>query len=476
MSILSMGTLTDSYSTDTICAVSTPKGLGGIAVVRISGPQAIEIADKVWHGHRLADVESHTAHLGTVVDADGNVIDQAVATVFRAPKSFTGENVVELSVHGSTWIQREVVNLLIRNGCRAATTGEFTRRAFVSGRFDLTEAEAIADLIASTSRASHRVAISQMRGQFSRRLTALHDSLLDLASLLELELDFSEEDVEFASRDKLRKIADEILAEVSRLAASYSTGSVLKEGVPVAIVGSTNVGKSTLLNLLLGDDKAIVSDIHGTTRDIIEDTAEIDGVLYRFIDTAGLRDTADEVESIGIQRAKDRMERARIVVWVVDPTESYDTSASLLPVIGETDNGERRVICAVNKTDLVNDDELLRFCQRLLADMKGDIAVIEISAKTGEGIDELKRAIADASGVASLDAEAVVVTNARHYEALVNAKNSIERVVEGLSAGLSADFIAQDVRETLYHLGEITGRITTDTILSSIFSRFCIGK
>lgn len=463
---------------DTICAVATPKGLGGIAVVRISGPLAIDIADRVWKGRELAAAESHTAHLGTITDpcADNAVIDEAVATVFRAPRSFTGENVVELSIHGSTWIQREVVNLLIRCGCRMAEAGEFTRRAFTNGRLDLTEAEAVADLIASSSRASHHVAISQMRGQFSRRLTTLHDSLLDLASLLELELDFSEEDVEFASRDKLRKIADEILAEVSRLAASYSTGSVLKEGVPVAIVGSTNVGKSTLLNLLLGDDKAIVSDVHGTTRDIIEDTAEIDSVLYRFIDTAGLRDTADEVESIGIQRAKDRMERARIIVWVVDPTEPYDTSASLLPIIGETDNDECRVICAINKTDLVNDAELRHFRDRLLADMKANAIVVEISAKNGNGIDNLRKAIAEASGVANLDAEAVVVTNARHYEALVNAQKSIERVVEGLSTELSADFIAQDVRETLHHLGEITGRITTDTILTTIFSRFCVGK
>lgn len=463
---------------DTICAVATPKGLGGIAVVRISGPLAIDIADRVWKGRELAAAESHTAHLGTITDpcADNAVIDEAVATVFRAPRSFTGENVVELSIHGSTWIQREVVNLLIRCGCRMAEAGEFTRRAFTNGRLDLTEAEAVADLIASSSRASHHVAISQMRGQFSRRLTTLHDSLLDLASLLELELDFSEEDVEFASRDKLRKIADEILAEVKRLAASYSTGSVLKEGVPVAIVGSTNVGKSTLLNLLLGDDKAIVSDVHGTTRDIIEDTAEIDGVLYRFIDTAGLRDTADEVESIGIQRAKNRMERARIVVWVVDPSESYDTSASLLPLIGETDNDERRIICAINKTDLVNDAELRHFRDRLLADMKANAIVVEISAKNAVGIDSLRKAIVEASGVANLDAEAVVVTNARHYEALVNAQKSIERVVEGLSTELSADFIAQDVRETLHHLGEITGRITTDTILTTIFSRFCVGK
>ena len=461
---------------DTICAVSTPSGLGGIAVVRISGPKAVGIADLVWKGRRLADVESHTAHLGYIVDEAGETVDQAVATVFRAPNSFTGENVVELSVHGSLWIQREVVNLLIRRGCRGAEAGEFTRRAFASGRMDLAEAEAVADVIASTSKAANRVAISQMKGHFSSRLASLHDSLLELASLLELELDFSEEDVEFASREKLRAIADEIRHEVTSLADSYATGSVLKNGIPVAIVGATNVGKSTLLNLLLHDDKAIVSDIHGTTRDIIEDTAEIDGILYRFIDTAGMRDTADVVESIGIDRAKERMKNARIVLWIIDATESINSAQTLMAdVVDEIADGQR-LICVINKVDAVEKDAVDKMKAYLREAIPIPFNAVEISAKSGEGIAELLKAITDAAEVAALDSEAVVVTNARHYEALRNARTSIERVLDGLVTGLSGDFIAQDVRETLHHLASITGRITTDQILASIFSRFCIGK
>lgn len=472
-----MGKMSDfSVYNDTICAVSTPAGMGGIAVVRLSGPKAVEIADSVWAGKALTSVGSHTAHLGRIVDENNETIDEAVAIVFRSPNSFTGEDVVELSVHGSVWIQREVVNLLIRRGCRGAAAGEFTRRAFLSGRFDLTEAEAIADVIASASRAANRVAISQMRGGFSNRLASLHDSLLELASLLELELDFSEEDVEFASRDKLRAIADDIFAEVTRLTASYSTGSVLKDGVPVAIVGSTNVGKSTLLNLLLGEDKAIVSDIHGTTRDIIEDTAEIDGVLFRFIDTAGLRDTADTIEAIGIARAKERMRKARIVIWIVDPSEDFSSVVGLLPTINESLDNEHSVMCVINKVDKVLAEDVAEFKSRVLAAIDERIPVLEISALTGDGIDNLRRAVVNASGVAALDAEAVVVTNARHYEALMKARESASRVIESLNSGISGDFIAQDVRETLHYLGEITGHITTDQILSTIFSRFCIGK
>lgn len=305
---------------DTICAVSTPSGVGGIAVVRVSGPQAVTIADKIWKGKRLGSVVSHTVHLGNIMEqGDDEPLDQAVATVFRAPNSFTGEDVVEFSIHGSRWIQRELINLLIRSGCRLAEPGEFTRRAFASGKLDLAQAEAVADVIASSSKSAHRLASSQMRGVFSKNISELRDKLIHIASLLELELDFSEEEVEFASREELTSMAHDLLERISRLAGSFSTGNALKEGVPVAIVGEPNVGKSTLLNRLLDDNRAIVSEIPGTTRDTIEDTTDIDGVMYRFIDTAGIRETDDTVENMGIQRTLKAVSDARIVVWLVTP-------------------------------------------------------------------------------------------------------------------------------------------------------------
>lgn len=314
---------------DTICAISTPPGVGGIAVIRISGPDAFTISDKLWRGKRLAEAASHTAHLGRIVDPEsGQTLDEAVATVFRAPASFTGENVVELSVHGSIWIQRQLINLLIAAGCRLAEAGEFTRRAFAAGKLDLAEAEAVADVIASTSRASHRVAMSQMRGQFSRRLAELREKLLELASLLELELDFSEEHVEFADRGKLLALSQETHAEVSRLAASFATGDAIRRGIPVAIVGRPNVGKSSILNLLTGDNRAIVSNIPGTTRDTIEDTVDINGYTFRFIDTAGLRHTSDTVENLGIERAWQKVGLASIILWVIDPEDLDETNDS----------------------------------------------------------------------------------------------------------------------------------------------------
>lgn len=456
---------------DTICAVSTAPGIGGIAVIRISGNQARRIVDRVWQGKRLENVAGHTAHLGTIVDEHGETIDQAVATVFCAPASFTGEDVVELSVHGSTWIQREVVQLLVRQGCRIAEPGEFTRRAFASGKLDLTEAEAVADVIASSSRAAHRMAISQMRGDFSRQLESLRQQLIDLASLLELELDFSEEDVEFASRETLKSLTCEIHDVVSRLATSFSTGAALKDGVPVAIVGATNAGKSTLLNRLLGDDRAIVSDIHGTTRDIIEDRIEIEGVLFRLIDTAGLRDTSDVVESLGIDRTVKQIGNAAIVVWVIDPATDQETLRDTWQRISSRLIESQQLIVALNKCDLstpgVDLDSI--GCQR------DNIVTLNISAATGEGIDSLTQTLVEASGVNSWQGE-ILVTNSRHYEALTNALGSIKRIKEGLDAGISGDFIAQDVRETLHHLGTITGAVTTTDILATIFSRFCIGK
>ncbi len=460
-----------TFNDDTICAVSTAPGVGGIAVIRVSGPDSLRIVDSVWRGKRLDEVKSHTAHLGTIVDEKGEPVDSAVATVFRAPASYTGDNVVELSVHGSSWIQRETVQLLVRMGCRIAEPGEFTRRAFAAGKLDLAEAEAVADVIASSSRAAHRLAMTQMRGDFSKRLETLRDRLLELASLLELELDFSEEDVEFASRDKLMSLAEEIHSVVSRLASSYSTGAVLKEGVPVAIVGATNAGKSTLLNRLLGDDRAIVSDIHGTTRDVIEDRVEIGGVLFRLIDTAGLRDTTDVVESLGIDRTVRQIDKAAIVVWVIDPTSSKETITDTWERIRLHLSDSQKLIILLNKSDLATTTAI----DPTTLEGWRNAETLRISASTGDGVDRLCQSLIDGSGVNSWQGE-VMVTNARHYEALTRALDSIDRVRHGLADGLSGDFIAQDVRETIHHLGTITGAITTTDIHSTIFSRFCVGK
>lgn len=451
---------------DTICAVSTAPGSGGIAVIRVSGPEALGIVGAVWRGKILSDVASHTAHLGSIIGDDGEMLDRGVATVFRAPASYTGEDVVELSVHGSAWIQRELLQLLVRHGCRLAERGEFTRRAFASGRIDLAEAEAVADVIASSSRAAHRMAVSQMKGEFSKRLEGLRGRLLELASLLELELDFSEEDVEFASRGALKSIADEIHSVVSRLAGSFAVGSAIKEGVPVAIVGATNAGKSTMLNRLVGDERAIVSDIHGTTRDIIEDYAEIGGIRFRLIDTAGLRDTVDVVESLGIDRAIGQLDKAAIVMWVIDSSAPAEENVDMWRRISTHLSAGQHLIIALNKSDLGADAVLPHV---------GDAVTVRVSAATGDGIGDIRDALVAATGIRDWQNE-IMVTNTRHYEALTRALDSIDRVRDGLISGISGDFIAQDVRETLHHLGEITGTITTTDILTTIFSRFCVGK
>ena len=449
----------------TICAISTAPGAGGIAVARVSGPDAVAIVSKVWRGCRLEVIKSHTAHLGYVEDpASGETLDNVVLTYFKSPNSYTGEDVIEISMHGSRWIQHELIDLLIRQGASMADRGEFTRRAVANGRLDLAEAEAVADMIGATSKAAQRIAISHLRGEYSGQLKQLRDQLVELAALVELELDFSEEDVEFADRSQLLQLAETLHQRVSSLASSYRNGRALKEGIPVAIAGSTNAGKSTLLNRLLHDDKAIVSDIHGTTRDTIEDTAEINGVLFRFIDTAGLRQTSDKIESIGIRRSHSAIANAAVVLWVVDPTADSPLIAwkDIEPNLAD----DAKVIAVINKSDL----KAAKF------DLPSRVAdTISISALSDSSLNPLEKILTSLSMVDELQ-PALTVTNARHYEALTRAESSSKNIIEGLMANLPGDLLAQDIRETITHLSEITDPITTPTLLSTIFERFCIGK
>lgn len=458
---------------DTICAISTPHGIGGIAVVRVSGSKAIPIVSKAWRGINLATAKSHTAHLGTIVDNEQRPLDQVVATIFRAPHTFTGEDVIEISCHGSVWIQQQIVATLIACGCRAALGGEFTRRAFMNGKIDLSQAEAIADVIASSSKAAHKIAISQMRGDFSKMIQSLRDTLLEFCALLELELDFSEEEVEFADRAKLTNDATNILNTLTRLASSFKTGDAIKNGFPVAIVGETNTGKSTLLNRLLHDDRALVSDIRGTTRDTIDGTITIDGILFRFIDTAGIRQTSDTIENLGIERAFQKIDQAQIVIWLIDtaaPIEQIDTLAEqILPR-----SADKKIIAAINKIDIA-DPSRIQAIEDHIRQLAPQAAIAHISAKNGINVEQLETLIARTAQGDYAQSD-IVITNARHYEALTLAAQSIERAIDGLRSGISGDFVAQDIRETIHHLSSITGEITTDQILGTIFSRFCIGK
>ena len=469
-----MEQLNTKHSDDTICAISTPAGMGGIAVIRISGDKAIETVMKSWKGTDLTKVPSHTLHLGRIVDADGEILDEVVAAIFRGPHSFTGEDVVELSCHGSLWIQQQLVALLIDNGCRAAEGGEFTRRAFMNGRMDLSQAEAVADVIASSSRASHRIAVSQMRGGFSRMLASLREQLLEFVSLMELELDFSEEDVEFADRTRLIALAEHIESVIGTLAESFAVGNAIKNGFPVAIVGETNAGKSTLLNRLLHDDKALVSDIRGTTRDVIEDTINLGGLTFRFIDTAGIRETTDTIESMGIERTFKKLDEATIVLWMIDGTQPADNIRALAPEIVERTEG-KHLIAVLNKIDCLTDSQRAALHQ-VIAEVAPQADIAEISAKKDIAVNELEQRLIAAANLPENDPNAVVVTNARHYDALCKAHEAIIRSLDGLRSGLSGDFVSQDIRECMHYLGEITGEITTNELLGSIFSRFCIGK
>ncbi len=458
---------------DTICAVSTAPGAGGIAVIRVSGPEAIAICNTIFvprtAGKDLLSQKAYTLRYGSIRRGE-ELIDEVLVALFRAPHSFTGEDTVEITCHGSVYIQQQIMQLLIESGCRSALPGEYTQRAFMNGKMDLSQAEAVADLIASTSAGQHRLALNQMRGGFSHELKNLREQLLHITSLMELELDFSDhEELEFADRSELSTLAAHIETVISRLANSFSVGNAIKNGIPVAIIGETNAGKSTLLNVLLNEDKAIVSDIHGTTRDVIEDTVNIGGITFRFIDTAGIRETHDAIESIGIERTFQKLDQADIVLWMIDAADADQQIAQLSEKILPHSEG-KQLILVFNKADLLADN---RFKPAGLPD---NVQSIFISAKKREHIDELQDLLIQAAHIPSLSSNDIIVTNIRHYEALTHALESIHRVQEGLSANLSGDFISQDLRECIFHLSDIIGEVTTDQVLGNIFERFCIGK
>ena len=458
----------------TICAISTAPGTGGIAVIRVSGPQAFTICDKIFkakkEGKTLSTQKAYTLLYGTIRQEDED-IDEVMAAVFRAPHSFTGEDTVEISCHGSVYIQQRILQALIAAGCEMAQPGEFTQRAFLNGKMDLSQAEAVADLIASTSAGQHRLAMNQMRGGFSQELKALREKLVHITSLMELELDFADhEELEFADRKELKDIAAQIEQTISKLAHSFKAGNAIKNGIPVAIVGETNAGKSTLLNLLLNEEKAIVSDIHGTTRDVIEDTVNIQGILFRFIDTAGIRETHDTIEALGIERSFRAIERADIVLWVIDQTEAEKQVASLSDKVIPLCKG-KQLILVLNKSDLNASSTSIGF----LGFPEGT-QIISLSAKCKEGIDQLQFLLTEAAHLPALSSSDIIVTNVRHYEALTRALDAIHRVQEGLAIGLSSDFISQDLRECIFHLSDIVGEVTTDEVLGNIFKHFCVGK
>ena len=458
---------------DTICAIATAQG-GAIGCIRVSGPEAIEITSCIFTpaatNRELGDSKPYTLTFGRIYDGS-EVIDEVLVSLFRAPHSYTGENSTEITCHGSAYILQKVLQLLIKNGCRMAAPGEYTQRAFLNGKMDLSQAEAVADLIASSSAATHRLAMSQMRGGFSKELATLRDQLFHFTSLIELELDFSDhEELEFADRSELCQLANNIEKVIARLVNSFNVGNAIKNGVPVAIIGETNAGKSTLLNVLLNEDKAIVSDIHGTTRDIIEDTVNIGGITFRFIDTAGIRETSDTIESLGIERTFQKLDQAEIVLWMIDATNAQaqitQLAGQLLPRCER-----KQLILVYNKADLVDN------IQNSIPDNFPDnVQSITLSAKKREHIEELQRMLITSAHLPTITQNDVIVTNVRHYEALNNALEAIHRVQEGLTNNISGDFISQDIRECIFHLSDIAGEVTNDMVLQNIFQHFCIGK
>ena len=469
---------TNFLNTDTICAIATPHGMGAIAVVRISGQNAFPIVGRLFQQNGqpfdLTKLVSHKAYHGHIMD-NSAMLDEVLVTFFKAPHSFTGEDTAEISVHGSVYVQQKLLEVLVANGCRMAEAGEFTRRAFVNRKFDLAQAEAIADLISSESEAAHRVAVNQLKGGFSKELQVMRSKLLEMTSLMELELDFSEEDVEFADRSQLKALLEETLSHVNRLKDSFRLGNAIKNGVPVAIVGQTNTGKSTLLNALLGEDRAIVSDIAGTTRDTIEETLNINGILFRFIDTAGLRETEETIEKIGIERSYRKIAEATVVIGMLDATKDIENLLlAAHEILEKIDLEHQQLILCINKVDTL-DDQGEALLGQLRADLDNDeIMVICLSAKHHFGLNDLYNTLKHSQPLAHPDA--TLVTNVRHYEALTHANEALLRVKEGLEINIPTDLVSQNLREAIYYLGTITGEITTDEVLGSIFSRFCIGK
>lgn len=462
---------------DTICAIATAQG-GAIGSIRVSGPEAITITGRIFtpakSGKLLSEQKPYTLTFGRIYNGE-EMIDEVLVSLFRAPHSYTGEDSTEITCHGSSYILQQVMQLLIKNGCRMAQPGEYTQRAFLNGKMDLSQAEAVADLIASSSAATHRLALSQMRGGFSKELTTLREKLLNFTSMIELELDFSEEDVEFADRSALRRLADEIEEVTARLANSSSVGNVMKNGVPVAIIGETNAGKSTLLNVLLNEDKAIVSDIHGTTRDVIEDTVNIGGITFRFIDTAGIRETSDTIESLGIERTFQKLDQAEIVLWIIDSADAISQltllSDKILPRCEH-----KQLILVFNKVELINETQKNELTSQFSEHIGSEIESIFISAKQRLHTDELQQRLVAAAHLPTVTQNDVIVTNVRHYEALTRALDAIHRVQEGLDANISGDFLSQDIRECIFHLSDIAGEVTNDMVLQNIFAHFCIGK
>lgn len=469
---------------ETIVALATPSGAGAIAVIRISGKNSIQIASTVFQsvsGKDITKQKTHTLHLGYVADGP-KIYDQVLLSIFKNPNSYTGEDVVEISCHGSVFIQQQIIQLLLRKGCKMAQPGEFTLRAFLNGKLDLSQAEAVADLISSDNEASHQIAMQQMRGGFSNEIAKLREELLNFASLIELELDFAEEDVEFADRTQFHDLLNRIEFVLKRLIDSFAVGNVIKNGIPIAIVGEPNVGKSTLLNALLNEERAIVSEIAGTTRDTIEDELVIEGIGFRFIDTAGIRETKDVVESIGIKKTFEKIEQAQVVVFLVDSSQlslfgSQLSVDQLKKEIEQIRNKypHKTLLTIINKKDLIS-VEMLHLLETQLATENGQQQTLFISAKNKEGIDELKQALLSFVNTGALRNNETIITNTRHYDSLLKALEEIQKVKWGLETNLSSDLIALDIREALYYFGEITGEVTNDELLGNIFANFCIGK
>lgn len=463
---------------ETICAIATGRG-GALGIIRVSGPNAIINTDKIFipadKTHKLlSERKAYTISYGHITNKDGEIIDEVLVSLFRAPHSYTGENCTEISCHGSEYILKQIMQMLIDNGCRAANPGEFTQRAFLNGKMDLSQAEAVVDLIASSSKATHRIAMNQMRGNFSHELKTLRDKLLHLTSLIELELDFSDhEDLEFADRKELKETSLQISTVISKLINSFSLGNAIKNGIPVAIIGETNAGKSTLLNTLSGDDRAIVSDIDGTTRDVIEDTININGTTFRFIDTAGIRETHDTIEAMGIERSFKALNKAEIVILMYD-LQRKDNFLDFYEKIHQH-LINKQVILAMNKCDIVPESDI-KIPEIIKISSNIHWHTITISAKSGTNIEQLRNMLSELSCIPETSNNDIIITNVRHYEALTKALNAINHVEYGLTTSLTGDLIAQDLRECLFHLNDILGEVTTDEILHNIFKHFCIGK